>query len=64
MFNYNIIISTFLFHKFWALFINLLFCGITRLDQKKAPYDLVWEDGYCLAGKVNNFRISINLIDL
>jgi hypothetical protein len=53
----------FISHVLGTLFIVSSFCGITRLDQKKTPYDLVWEDGYCLAGKVNNFRTSINPID-
>lgn len=42
----------------------LSFSGIARLNQKKTPYDLVWEDSNCLAGKVKGLRTSINLIDL
>ncbi|KAM0864881.1 hypothetical protein ACQ4PT_043646 [Festuca glaucescens] len=34
-----------------------------RLDQKKTPYDLVWEDGYCLAGKSFYYPGSVGLDD-
>ncbi|KAM0867441.1 hypothetical protein ACQ4PT_042030 [Festuca glaucescens] len=34
-----------------------------RLDQKKTPYDLVWEDGYCLAGKSFYYPGSVGVDD-
>ncbi|CAN6204060.1 unnamed protein product [Urochloa humidicola] len=34
-----------------------------RLDQKKTPYDLVWEDSECLAGKAFYLPGSVDLND-
>uniref|UniRef100_A0ACD5Y388 Uncharacterized protein n=1 Tax=Avena sativa TaxID=4498 RepID=A0ACD5Y388_AVESA len=34
-----------------------------RLDQKRTPYDLVWEDGYCLAGKSFYYPGSLGVND-
>ncbi|CAM0950878.1 unnamed protein product [Alopecurus aequalis] len=34
-----------------------------RLDQKRTPYDLVWEDGYCLAGRSFYYPGSLGVDD-
>ena len=52
----NILLTSPSHISFWEFFFLCAFIvWLSRLDQKKIPYDLIWEDSECLAGKVINF---------
>jgi hypothetical protein len=36
----------------FLLYLHLYSVDMPRLDKKKTPYDLIWEDSELLAGKV------------
>ena len=51
----NILLTISVSHFLLGIFFLCAFIvWLSRLDQKKIPYDLIWEDSECLAGKVIN----------